>query len=217
MRLGLPLVPVVAVRLCPLPGALYTVLMGYKESPVAEARRRFAPMVRQLLDGFLAAHAGCVAAAAGGSVDLVLPVPSTARPSGAPLAAVEGLGRTIEERLSGARWWPAALVRAHAPVRHMQPDVTAYAVPASAAPLVAGRRILLVDDTYVSGARSQSAAGALRARGARAVVIVALGRVLRPARSALHADFLRHSGADVSARPGPGSWCRCVHTPARRA
>ncbi|HEY6425879.1 MAG TPA: hypothetical protein VIX84_01470, partial [Acidimicrobiales bacterium] len=55
-RLGLPLAPVLPVRLCPLPGALYTLLMGYKESPVAEARRRFARLVRDLLGAFLRAH-----------------------------------------------------------------------------------------------------------------------------------------------------------------
>ena len=46
LHLDLPLAPVFPVRLCPLPSPLYAVLLGYKESPVAEARHRFAPMVR---------------------------------------------------------------------------------------------------------------------------------------------------------------------------
>ena len=50
-RLGLPLAPVVPARLCPLPSPLYTVLLGYKESPVAEARRRFGAIVRALVRG----------------------------------------------------------------------------------------------------------------------------------------------------------------------
>ena len=79
-RLGVPLVPVFPVRLCPLPSPLYAVLLGYKESPVAEARRRFAPMVGSLFGAFLGAHAGCLAAAAGGALEMALPVPSTARP-----------------------------------------------------------------------------------------------------------------------------------------
>ena len=55
-RLGLPLAPVLPARLCPLPGPLYTVLLGYKESAVDEARRYFAGLVRALLAAFLAEH-----------------------------------------------------------------------------------------------------------------------------------------------------------------
>ena len=87
-RLGLPLAPVLPVRLCPLRDPLYALLMGYKESPVAEARGRFAPLVRDLLGSFLVAHGPCVAAAAGGLIDHVLAVPSTVRPTGPPAAAV---------------------------------------------------------------------------------------------------------------------------------
>ncbi len=72
----------------------------------------------------------------------------------------------------------------------MRPDAAAFRVPATLRHRIDGRRMLLLDDTYVSGARAQSAAAALRRSGARAVVIVALGRVLRPDRSALHAAFL---------------------------
>ena len=56
-------------------------------------------------------------------------------------------------------------------------------------------RALLLDDTYVSGARSQSAAAALELAGARSTLIVPIGRVLRPDSVALHADFLRRHAA----------------------
>jgi hypothetical protein len=49
----------------------------------------------------------------------------------------------------------------------------------------------VLDDTYVSGARSQSAAAALRRAATGRTVITPLGRVLRPDRVALHADFLK--------------------------
>jgi hypothetical protein len=52
----------------------------------------------------------------------------------------------------------------------------------------------LLDDTYVSGARSQSAAAALQLAGGRPV-IAPLGRVLRPDRVLLHAEFLRRHAA----------------------
>ena len=46
---------------------------------------------------------------------------------------------------------------------------------------VAGADVLLVDDTWVSGASAQSAAAALKAAGARRVALVVIGRHLDPA------------------------------------
>ena len=185
------LAPVFPVWLCPLPGPLYTVLMGYKEAPVNEARARFTPIVRSLLADFLVAHAACVTAAAGGAPEIVLPVPSSLRPGGSPLARVDGLSSAVEAALPGARWSPHLVVRTGEPVGHMHPSARAFAVPPRFRPAVAGRRVVLLDDTYVSGSRAQSTAAALRRAGAASVVIVVLGRVLRPDRVPTHADFLR--------------------------
>ena len=185
--------PVVPVRLCPLPSPLYAVLMGYKESPVGEARLRYTPMVRALLNAFLAVHAPCVAAAAGGAIRLVVPVPSTARPGGSPLAGVTGLAEDVRRRMDGARWSSRALRRGDAPIGHMWPDARAFTVRPETRNELTGSRCLLLDDTYVSGARAQSAAAALRRAGATAVVIVALGRVLRPDRVPAHAAYLRRA------------------------
>ena len=225
-RLGAALAPVFPVRLCPLPSPLYTVLVGYKEAPVDEARERYAPMVRKLLAHFAAEHAPCLAAAAGGTLHAVLPVPSTARPGGAPLARVPGLAAAVCAQLGAVDWLPRALVRAEAPVGHMRPDADAFTVLAAARDQVAGRRVVVLDDTYVSGARAQSAAVALRHAGARGVVIMVVGRVLRPGRSALHGSFLsRQRGRVPQAGAAPGAQagggprvaapcCRCVQTPA---
>ncbi len=195
-RLGLPLAPVVPVRFCPLPSPLYTVLLGYKESPAAEARLRFGAIVRSLLCEFLLHHAGRLEAMAGGPLDLVLLVPSTHRPDTAPLGQVDGLGRDVTAALPTARWAPGLLRRSQAqggppPVAHMRPDPAAFSLRTRERHGFAGTRALLLDDSYVSGARSQSAAAALSLAGARSTLIVPLGRVLRPDRVALHADFLR--------------------------
>jgi hypothetical protein len=219
-RLRLPLAPVVPVRLCPLPGPLYTVLLGYKEAPATEARGRFAGIVRVLTDEFLAVHARCLAAVTDGRPDMILPVPSTARPDGSPLGRVPGLADAVARRFPGATWAPEVLTRGPAPVAHMRPDRAAFAVTAASGPME-GSRVLLLDDTYVSGARSQSAAAALRLVGVRAVVILVLGRVLRPDRSAQHADFLagrRLAPARAGARTAPAipRCSRCVQTAARR-
>ena len=214
-RLGLPLAPALPVRLCPLPGPLYTVLLGYKESPVAEARRRFSDVVGTLFQHFLLAEAARVESSVGGPVDLALPVPSSSRPGPTPLARVEGLGADVAAAFPGVHWAPLLLCRdtgasGAGPLGHMRPDATAFCVGPSPRPTIAGKRVLLLDDTYVSGARSQSAAAALRRAGVRASVIVPLGRVLRPACSPRHARFLasmaRDDGVsrrDTVQRPGP--------------
>jgi hypothetical protein len=197
-RLGLPLAPVLPARLCPLPGPLYTVLLGYKESPVAEARLRFAGIVRGLVHGFLLAEADRLETALGGPIDLVSVVPSTRRPGPAPLARVTGISVAAATALPTARWAPDLLRRAvlldgPPPVAHMRPEPAAFVVPPADHDAVRGSRVLLLDDTYVSGARSQSAAAALHRAGAR-TVIGPLGRVLRPDRVARHAAFLaRHA------------------------
>jgi hypothetical protein len=194
-RLGLPSAPVVPARLCPLPSPLYTVLLGYKESPVAEARLRFCAIVRALLRAFLLGDGDRLECAVGGPIDAVTLVPSTHRPGPAPLARVDGLAGDVADALPAARWAPALLQRAHqpdawSPVAHMRPDATAFTVPPSDPAALRGARVLLLDDTYVSGARAQSAAAAFHRAGVR-TVIGPLGRVLRPDRVPRHADFLR--------------------------
>ena len=201
-RLGLPLAPVLPAHLCPVPGSLYTVLMGYKESPVDEARRRFSPMVFRLFADFFVTHRTCLAAATADGVDLVLPVPSSSRPGRTPLEAVEGLGDlSLSSVRPGATWAPRVLQRAEGMIGHMQPNAQAFAVPDSWRATVRGARALLVDDTYVSGARAQSAAAALRRAGARSVLVVPLGRVIRPERFAAHAAFMNGQSGDDGHRP----------------
>jgi hypothetical protein len=215
-RLGVVLAPVLPMQMCPLPGPLYTVLMGYKEAPVAEARARFGPIVRSLTAAFLRAHEDCIATLAGGRPDFVLPVPSTVRPGGSPIARIPGLAADVESALPGVRW-TGLLCRTSEPVGHMRPSARAFAVPPTLRCRVADRRLILLDDTYVSGARAQSAAAALRRAGACSVVVVCLGRVLRPNRVQAHANFLsrRQPGDSGSLRADANGPCaRCVQTPA---
>jgi hypothetical protein len=202
------------MQMCPLPGPLYTVLIGYKEAPVAEARARFGPIVRTLTAGFLRAHSECVAALAGGWPHFVLPVPSTVRPGGSPIARVPGLAADVEIALPGVRW-TGLLCRTSEPVGHMRPSVRAFTVPPTLRSRVMDKRLILLDDTYVSGARSQSAAASLRRAGAASVVIVTLGRVLRPDRIPVHAEFLRRRQlCDEFPADASGPCTRCVHTAA---
>jgi hypothetical protein len=204
-RLRLPLTGVLPVHFCPASGPLYAVLMGYKESPVDEARRHFTVSLLDHFGRFLSRHARCVEAALGGAADVVLPVPSTVRPGGSPLERVGGLAETVTATLGPrAVWAPGLLRRSAQPVGHMRPHPGAFEVTPAGAAVVPGARVVLLDDTYVSGARAQSAAAALRRAGAGAALIVPLGRLLRPDRSVAHAAFLSAQGR------GDGSCARCV-------
>jgi hypothetical protein len=64
---------------------------------------------------------------------------------------------------------------------------------------VAGADVLLIDDTWVSGASAQSAAAALKAAGARRVALVVIGRHVDPAdpRSAEFLRTLRSQSASI--------------------
>jgi hypothetical protein len=211
--LNVPLAPVIPAHLCPVPGHLYAVLMGYKESPVDDARRRFTRRVLHLFGAFFAEHGTCVTRAIGGAVDVVLPVPSSSRPGGAPLERVPGLAELVgAPRGVGGHWMPSLLERADVTIGHMRANSGAFRVRSSSRSTVSGARVLLLDDTYVSGARAQSAAATLRLAGAHTVLIAPLGRVLRPDRVRAHAALL----ASRPALDGHRSRCVCDQTEAGR-
>lgn len=67
-----------------------------------------------------------------------------------------------------------------------------------------GRSVLLLDDTYASGARLQSAAAALRDAGASALSAIVLGRVLHESRTALSRAF---TAWYASVLPGQAPCC----------
>jgi hypothetical protein len=77
---------------------------------------------------------------------------------------------------------------------------------------VAGRDVLLLDDTWVSGASAQSAAATLKLAGAARVAVVVLGRHLDPA-DPRSVDFVRSlvAGPDAPIRTKPTKTVPSVH------
>lgn len=144
-------------------------LWAYKSSPPVA---RAAADLSALLVVFLRDHGACLARIAGGALTLWGSVPSTrGRPGPHP---VEGLvrGAVLLPRLEAE-----ADVRYRAEDREFHRD--RFVVRTGDAALD-GQRILVLDDTWTTGARTQSLACALKEQGAASVVTLVLGRHLNP-------------------------------------
>lgn len=171
--------PVVPISLAGPLGAFHHSLKYYKE-PGSEAAT-LQTQLAALLHRFLTIHRGCIVSAAGSDWDTITSVPSSRGRIPHPLEAVIRRSSLLEPK------FVPLLARGPGDVGHQRPSDDAY-VPQGE---VAGRRILLIDDTYTSGARAQSAACALRLAGASVVAIVAIERHVNPDFSP---GFLERSG-----------------------
>jgi hypothetical protein len=148
---------------------LHRVLMGYKRLS-GDVARRLTVELAAVLWRHLARHEGCVTAAAGvAAFELVTTVPSGegTRDSAHPLrhlvGELVGPTRTRHERL----------------LRRSRLDVVPRAFDPrkfEAVRSLDGEPVLLIDDTWTTGASAQSAAAALRHAGAGPVAAVVIGR-----------------------------------------
>jgi hypothetical protein len=164
---------VVPVSLCLSGGALHAALRGYKDAMTPAARDDHASQLAAILDRFLELHEPCLAQAATvGGFDTVTVVPSSS-PVGDELRPA--LRDLAGERCGATRSRHVRLLAATGAVSPLRGfDERRYVADADAG----GRRIVLLEDTWVTGGRALSAAAALRAAGALAVVVVALGRFI---------------------------------------
>jgi hypothetical protein len=152
---------------------LHHALMGYKRLN-GEIARRLTVELAAVLWRFLALHEQCVAAAAGVSAfELVTTVPSGAceRDGQHPLPGIVGdlVGPT-------RRRYARLLRRSPLPVRPREVNAHKF----EALRRLRGERVLLIDDTWTTGASARSAAIALRGAGAGPVAAVVIGRYLNP-------------------------------------
>jgi hypothetical protein len=112
-------------------------------------------------------HEQCLAAAARVSgFSIVTTVPSTSGRADEPIAAVAGMIGATQGRYQRLLWSNPQVPN------NRDPRSDRYAPLRS----LAGESVLLLDDTWTSGAHAQSAAATLRAAGAYAVGIWAIGR-----------------------------------------
>jgi len=183
-QLGMPLVPVVAVARYRMGDPLHRRLRCYKDASVAEVRESCTRRLGVMAGAWLAGSGGSGVARLLEGADLVATVPSSSRPTGAPVDAVV---RSVPGL--AARHRPV-LVRGPEPTGHLRASRGGFALgPGVGGDEVRGRDVLVVDDSVVTGARAQSAAAALRLAGARVSGVLALGRLVpddrAPARAAL--------------------------------
>jgi predicted amidophosphoribosyltransferase len=150
---------------------LYASLRDYKsESPYItdHVRTEHSLLLAATLQRFLRIHRPHIEEAAGVAWETIQVVPSSrAERPAHPLEAV--IRRTVFRNELAQ-----LLTRTGEPIAHNEPNHAAFA-PAGD---VQGRNVLIVDDTFTTGARVQSVAAALANAGARVVAAVPIGRVI---------------------------------------
>lgn len=159
-----------ALTLCRQGDPLHRVLRGYKDAPAVDARRHFTAKLGSIiavrLQGNLRATAMVEAA------DALALVPSTVRPLvgdlppcplSQVLAQVERLGSLHRLRVG----------RGPGDAGHLSPDRAAFRVDATNA-----RRVVVMDDAWVTGSRARSLAAAVSDAGAEVVGIVVAARII---------------------------------------
>jgi predicted amidophosphoribosyltransferase len=161
---------VVPISLYEPASQLHHVLRSYKDGHTAAVRRDFTVRLGALLHRFMRGHGDCIRAA-GGDWSIVTSVPSSEdRPGVHPFEGVIELSSELGPS------YRRTLSRGPVSIDHNQADDEGFVVIDD----VEGEFILLLDDTFTSGARAQSAASALQLAGAEVSAMVPIGRYIRP-------------------------------------
>ena len=152
-------------------GQLHTALRGYKEG--WDSAARFKVELAAVLWRFLESHERCLAGAAGlPGFAIVTTVPSSDPDRDARHPLPDIVGRLVRPT---ADRYERLLSRSAHPVEQRTVDAGKY----EASRRLDGEAVLLIDDTWTTGANAQSAALALKAAGAAKVGVVVIGRHTR--------------------------------------
>jgi len=145
------------------------VLKDYKRSPDARVRERHLLQVGAILHRFLFNHRDHIAAAAQSYWDFVTIVPTKGqREESHPLEQAILLGEPLRDEYE----------RLLEPADVGRIDRAASSDRGYKASNAEGKKVLLLDDTFTTGATFQSAASALTLGGAQVVAGVVIGRVV---------------------------------------
>ena len=170
-QLSAPCSTIVPVSLYEIPSQLHHFLRHYKSGAMPAQASQFSLNVVAVLCHFLSKHRLCIAYSAGGDWDLITTVPSTGGRVGE-----HPLVRALRMVPAYFREYEQLLAAGAAKITHNSARDDGFKVMRD----VRGARILIVDDTFTSGARAQSAASALNLAGATVTAIIPVGRVVNP-------------------------------------
>lgn len=180
-------------------GFLHEMLAVYKRERGLQARA-FEIRLAAVLSRYLTLHEPCVATVARvARFDLVTTVPSSNRERDAvhPLRRmVERLAEPVSNRHRHVLQRSASLTEPH----------TFDAARFETRDELGGSAVLLIDDTWTTGASAQSAAATLKMAGARVVAAVVVGRYLN--------GSWRFNRERLHALPRPFRWEACALEPA---
>ncbi len=156
------------------------VLRRYKDAPVGAARRHYANLLRVRTAQYLSLHGSClVRETSGFQAYCVVPSSQVRRIGTAPHPLEAVLGDLTAMRSLGV----VRLSAGAEPASHLRPRVTAF-VPQESGDIAASR-VLVVDDSWITGSRALSAVATLGAAGVSVAGVFILGRSVDPSASAL--------------------------------
>jgi predicted amidophosphoribosyltransferase len=147
---------------------LYHVLKMYKREGAVGADK-FQLQVAGMIGRFLKKHGSCIEQKAGMSWDVITVVPSTR-----PDRPIHPLEQCVKMLKAFEPQYRRLLKKGSTTVAARQAADDKYITVTS----VTDRRVLLVDDTFTSGAHVQSAASALELGSAKVVAAVVVGRMI---------------------------------------
>jgi predicted amidophosphoribosyltransferase len=186
-------------------GELHRALIGYKRRD-GQLARVFTIGLAAVLSRHLDVHERCLARAAGvGGFDVLTTVPSSDLARG----ECHPLHRLVGELVGPARRrYERLLRRTGAAVTPHQFNIHKY----EAIRELGGRSVLLVDDTWTTGANAQGAAAALKGAGASTVAALVIGRYVNRSYGDNDRQLRRLPAFDWDAC----AWCREPDPSARR-
>lgn len=172
----------------------------YKDDISAQARARHSRVIRRLLYLGLMKHQQCIEKRMGRRVNARVTVPSLRNRAGVhPFTAIARAMNAVDDRLaltaSASATGERTLSASHF---HITPEQR-----------LDGKHILVLDDTWTTGANTQSAALTLRRAGAAHISILVIGRWISPSYGP-NAAFIRqrlHRDYDPAICPVTGGRC----------
>lgn len=177
----MPLAPVTAVTSYRLGDAMHRLLRGYKDASLSDVRSDYTAQLAHMVTRWMCQNRDHLLARTQGPWDIVVGVPSSKRPAGSPVDALVDAVPLL------APCHRALLARGAEPTDHLVASPRGFVVETSSGKArvpfcgtVRSLRALVFDDSFITGARAQSAVGALRSAGLRVAGVLVVGRVVAP-------------------------------------